>query len=107
MRFLSASGLASLAEHSGSPAEWAWGIIADILSDPPLLPTPVLDFVIISDFPDIFAEFRGKRFWLLWQGDRDGFRAREFHRCCDGHTDTLTVILDQQGNVFGGFTPLE
>jgi hypothetical protein len=28
MRFLSVSGLAALAEHLGSPAEWAWGGIA-------------------------------------------------------------------------------
>jgi hypothetical protein len=63
--------------------------------------------LIVSDFPDIFAEFRGKRFSLLWRGSRDGFGARDFHRRCDGHANTLTVILDTNGNVFGGFTPVE
>jgi hypothetical protein len=43
---------------------------------------------------------------LLWQGSRDGFGAREFHRRCDGHANTLTVIEDTAGNVFGGFTPI-
>jgi hypothetical protein len=107
MRFLSASGLAALAEHLGSPAEWAWGGIADRLLIPPLPPAPVLDSAIISDFPDIFAEFCRKRFSLLWRGCRDGFGACDFHSRCDGHANTLTVILDTDGSVFGGFTPAE
>jgi hypothetical protein len=35
-----------------------------------------LSSVIVADFPALFAEFRGKRFTLLWRGSRDGFRAR-------------------------------
>jgi FtsZ-binding cell division protein ZapB len=62
---------------------------------------------IISDFPEIFAEFRRKDFKILWRGSRDGFKANEFHRRCDGHANTLTVIFDTEGNIFGGFTPLE
>jgi hypothetical protein len=107
MRFLSASGLAVLAEHLDSPAEWAWGGIANHLLILPLLPTPVLDSAIISDFPEIFAEFRGKWFSLLWRGGRDGFGRGDFHRRCDGHANTLTVILDTNGNIFGCFTPVE
>jgi hypothetical protein len=66
-----------------------------------------LDSRIISDFPEIFAEFQRKRFSLLWRGSRDGFGAFEFHRRCDGHANALTVILDTQGNFFGGFTPMK
>jgi uncharacterized coiled-coil protein SlyX len=66
-----------------------------------------LDSRIISEFPEIFAEFRGKQFSLLWRGSRDGFEAKEFHGRCDGHSNTLTVILDTKGNIFGGFTPVE
>lgn len=62
---------------------------------------------IVRDFPPIFDEFRAKKFELLWEGERDGFGAEQFHRNCDGHGNTLTLILDTQGNVFGGFTPLE
>jgi prefoldin subunit 5 len=65
------------------------------------------DSRIISDFPEIFAEFQGKRISLLWRGSRDGFRASEFHRRCDNHSNTLTVILDTNGNIFGGFTPVK
>jgi archaellum component FlaC len=66
-----------------------------------------IDSRIISSFPEIFGEFRGKRFEILWRGSRDGFRAAEFHRRCDRHANTLTVILDTNGNIFGGFTPVE
>jgi hypothetical protein len=55
------------------------------------------------DFLAVFADLTGKWFSLLWRGSRDGFGAREFH----GHANTLTVILNRKGNVFGGFTPLE
>jgi hypothetical protein len=62
--------------------------------------------VIVSDFPEIFAEFRGNQFSLLWRGGRDGFSARDFHSRCDGHANTLTLIEDTNGNIFGGFTPV-
>jgi hypothetical protein len=72
---------------------------------------PQLDSLIVSSFPPLFDGFRGKRFVLLWRGSRDGFRARDFHGQCDGHANTLTLILDKKtfgrGNIFGGFTPLE
>jgi hypothetical protein len=66
-----------------------------------------LGSVIVPDFPGIFAEFRRKRFWLLWRGGRDGFGAADFHGRCNGHATTLAVILDPNGSIFGGFTPLE
>jgi uncharacterized protein YdcH (DUF465 family) len=67
----------------------------------------VFDSRIISGFLEIFAEFQKKQFSLLWRGSRDGFKLKEFHRRCDGHENTLTVILDTKGNIFGGFTPVE
>jgi hypothetical protein len=74
---------------------------------PQQLPVPSFDSQIISKFPEIFPEFRGKRFSLLWRGSSDGFKAKVFHRRCDGHANTLTVILDAEGNIFGGFTAVE
>jgi hypothetical protein len=59
------------------------------------------------DFPAIFEDFKTQRFTLLWRGSRDGFDLSDFHSRCDGHTNTLTVILDREGNIFGGFTPVE
>jgi hypothetical protein len=43
---------------------------------------------------------------LQWRGSRDGFGAIDVHKRCDGRANTLTLILDTGGNVFGGFTPL-
>jgi hypothetical protein len=74
---------------------------------PAVRPSPSLGSAIVSDFPEIFAEFRGQSFSLLWRGSRVGFGPSEFHGRCDGHANTLTVILDTKGNIFGGFTPVE
>jgi hypothetical protein len=63
--------------------------------------------VIVHELPKLFAEFAEKRFALLWRGTRDGFSAKEFESRCDGHGDTLTLIEDTGGNIFGGFTPLK
>jgi hypothetical protein len=62
---------------------------------------------IVPHFPELFEEFKKKQFTLLWRGSRDGFGAGDFHGRCDGHPNTLTVILDTEGNIFGGFTPVE
>jgi hypothetical protein len=70
-------------------------------------PIPIPDSRIIKELPAIFAEFRGKQFQLLYQGFRDGFKPLDFHRHCDNHPNTLTLALDVEGNIFGGFTPVE
>jgi hypothetical protein len=62
---------------------------------------------IVPDFPKLFEDFKEKQFTLLWRGSHDGLGIREFHSRCDGHANTLTVILDTDGNIFGGFTPVE
>jgi hypothetical protein len=74
---------------------------------PPAAPLSRLESLIVSQFPSLFEEFRTKRFNLLWRGSRDGFTAKEFHLRCDGRANTLTLISDTDGNIFGGFTPVE
>jgi hypothetical protein len=98
--FLSA---AALAECVAFPPECIWSGISRFL----VPSSSALDSANIRDFPDIFAEFRGKQFSLLWRGSRDGFGSRDFHRRCHGHANTLTLIEDTDGNIFGGFTPVE
>lgn len=71
------------------------------------IPHPSLDSLIISEFPAIFIEFCKNRFSLLWRGSRGGFGAGAFHSRCDCHGNTVTVILDTEGNIFGGFIPVE
>jgi hypothetical protein len=43
---------------------------------------------IVSDFLAICAEFRGKRFSLLWRGGLDRFGALTFQALCDCHANT-------------------
>jgi len=45
------------------------------------------------------------KFRLLYRGSRDGFGAKDFHRKCDGHKNTLTIIKPKAtSNIFGGYT---
>jgi len=50
--------------------------------------------------------FENKSFSLLWRGSRDGFDVAAFHRLCDGQGNTVTVIKNNNGYIFGGFTLL-
>jgi hypothetical protein len=68
---------------------------------------PQFDSQIISYLPELFEEFRLKRFVLLWRGSRDGLNSHAFHSRCDGHGNTVLLILDTNGNIFGGFTPVK
>jgi hypothetical protein len=103
LEFVSEDGLSLLSEYLKIPPESIWECAAERISHPLFLG----DSLIISNIPDIFAEFRGKQFSLLWRGSRDGFGASAFHLRCDGHGNTLTVIFDTNGNIFGGFTPVK
>jgi hypothetical protein len=62
--------------------------------------------IILVNLTDICPTFAGRTFALLWRGSRDGFLATDFHRLCDSHRNTLTIIKDRAGHVFGGFTPI-
>jgi hypothetical protein len=93
-----------------TPPESVWHCIADSLPRllAPLLLSPAgFDSAIVQQFPDLFAPFRPNQFNRLWRGSRDGFGAMDFHGRCDGHANTLTLIEDTGGNIFGGFTPAE
>jgi hypothetical protein len=91
------------------PSAKATGLapVASIPKQTAATPIPALGSTIISDFPEIFAEFRGKRFALLWRGGLNGFRGCNFHSRCVGRSNALTLIEETTGNSFGRFTPLE
>jgi hypothetical protein len=65
------------------------------------------DSAIIDNFPLIFTEFSKRPIELLWRGSSHGFGAADFHRRCNGKENTLTVIADTTGNIFGGYTPVK
>jgi hypothetical protein len=116
--FLSEDGFSLLLEQFWIPPETEWMDTSERIAHPPPQPRSIdarmisespdiFAVTILSGFPAIFSEFRRKRLSLLWRGSRDGFGASQFHSRCDGRPNTLTVILDADGNVFGGFTPVE
>ena len=41
---------------------------------------------------------------LLYRNSRDGNSAQSFHKHCNGHTNTLTLVQSNYGHIFGGFT---
>ena len=43
---------------------------------------------------------------LLFKGTRDGFGSIDFHRMCDGKSNTICVIKTDQGHTIGGFSPI-
>jgi hypothetical protein len=100
------SALRSSAEKMTAPAVTQLEAELKTLSHFTYAQTLSLSSMIISDFPEIFSEFRGRWFSLLWRARRDGFGGRDFHSRCDGHPNTMTVILDTEGHIFGGFTPV-
>jgi hypothetical protein len=98
--FLSAASFSSFAAaHISVPMESIWSSVVNRLAPP-------IDSHIIPRLPDLLAEFRGMRFNLLYRAGSD-FAPAQFRRHCDDHGNTLTLIEDTDGNVFGGFTPVK
>jgi hypothetical protein len=62
---------------------------------------------IVSSVPELLkSEWANKQSFLLYWGSQDGFNAADFHRKCEDHGRTLTVIQDSNGYLFGGCTPV-
>jgi hypothetical protein len=91
----------ALCDHTES----LWRTVSDRLARPPSPPT--FESLIVVVFPPPFQSFDGKQWALLWRGSRDGFSALEFHRCYDGRANTLTLILDTDGNIFRSFSSVK
>lgn len=51
--------------------------------------------------------FELRHFDLIYRGSRDGFSATAFHQICDAVANTITVVKDTDGYVFGAFTSRE
>jgi hypothetical protein len=105
-RCLSKAGLVALSKRFALPLEDFYSPVLERVLPRYGTPPPGWNSVIIPEFAKLFDEFAWRRSTLLWRGSRDGFEAGEFHKRCDRHTNTLTVILDRNGNIFGGFTPV-
>lgn len=68
-------------------------------------PSSIVDgFEAMQFFPKVLYDlFENPCFDLLYRGTKDGFDARNFHRCCDLKGPTLTLIKTTAGRIFGGF----
>lgn len=51
------------------------------------------------------CELTSEETWtLLYQASRDGFRGKNFHSKCDGHSNTLTIIKTKKSpHIFGAY----
>ena len=63
---------------------------------------------ITNDFRGIndFFENKFEKVNLLYRASEHEFLVSKFHERCDGHRNTLTIILTEHGRVIGGFTPI-
>ena len=55
----------------------------------------------ISKLEELTQAFQQK---LIYRASRDGFEAEKFHSKCDNINNTVTVIMNDIGYVFGGYT---
>ena len=45
-----------------------------------------------------------KKMELIYRGNRDGALSKNFHEKCDNKGPTITLIKNEKGNIFGGFS---
>eukprot|EP00347_Sterkiella_histriomuscorum_P017782 403348014 len=58
--------------------------------------------ILRSVIPDI----KQKTFTLLYQASKQGFHASKFHELCDNQGPTVSFIMSEAGQVFGGYTSI-
>jgi hypothetical protein len=71
------------------------------------VPMPLFDSKILWHLPNIFSPFGWRKLQLLYRGSSHGFGCKDFHRLCNGHSNTLTIIKTSENYIFGGYSPLE
>jgi hypothetical protein len=49
---------------------------------------------------------RYKKMKLIYRGSRDGDSSKNFHEKCDNQGPTITLIKNEKGNIFGGFSSI-
>jgi hypothetical protein len=61
------------------------------------------DSLVFVDFPAIVEDFKQQKCALLCSGSLDGFQAKEIHRRCERDPNTMTIVLNTNGTMFGEF----
>ncbi len=66
--------------------------------------------LLCADYQMRLNDFYGnaqQKWELIYKATRDGFRAEDFHRCCDNKGPTITVIQSKNDNyLFGGYAEI-
>ena len=47
-----------------------------------------------------------KKIELLFRGSRDGMTSKSFHNKCDNQGETITLCINEKGNIFGGYASI-
>lgn len=70
-----------------------------------ILLTPEYEEKLIEFITDDTEQQQQQQAWrLIYRASEHGFDASDFHRCCDSHAPTVSIIQTDFGNIFGGFT---
>jgi hypothetical protein len=60
-----------------------------------------------NEFSLKLLEWSGyKKMKLLFRGTRDGMNVQSFHNKCDNNGETITLIQNDKGNIFGGYASI-
>ena len=47
-----------------------------------------------------------KEMELIYRGSKDGMTGKDFHKKCDNKGETITLIKNEKGNIFGGYASI-
>ena len=77
-----------------------------------IFPSKILSFKQDLDFYQLILsklqdKIHRKKINMLYRSSDHNFTAESFHKYCDGHGPTITVIHSNYGNIFGGYAPIE
>ena len=72
--------------------------------DSKTLRTPAHKKMVIQFVRDQYPQAKFDR---IYDAATDGWKAEDFHRCCDKKGWTLTIVETTKDYIFGGFTTAE
>lgn len=62
--------------------------------------------ILTHEMKKALMKWSNEKSWeLIFQGSKDGFTGKEFHNKCNDKGSTISVILTENGNIFGGYNP--
>ena len=75
--------------------------------------TSDLDSVILNECERKYEFLKKLNEWckykeieLIYRGSRDGMTANDFHKKCDNKGETIALIKNEKGNIFGGYASI-